>query len=83
MSIENLENNLVNFSLSKEQTLSELLYIGIQNNSLLRVMIENQAKMMNILDPSKSEEEYYDEFISKFKETDLHKFTQIANKSSN
>lgn len=74
MNSEDLENEFGNFSLDQSKAITELL---------LRVMIANQAKITNILDPSKSEEQYLKEFKADLKTPDLERFTTIAHRSSN
>lgn len=74
MNSEDLENEFGNFSLDQSKAITELL---------LRVMIANQAKITNILDPSKSEEQYLKEFKADLKTSDLERFTTIAHRSSN
>ena len=84
MNIDDIENNLSegHFPSSKEKVLEELLYLAIQNNSLLRVLLQNQSKLNHILDPTKSQDEHRNELLGMYKDTDLEKFTIIINRIS-
>jgi hypothetical protein len=84
MDINDIEDmvNDGSFPSSKEKVLEELMYLAIQNNSLLRVLLENQSKLNHILDPSKSQDQHRDELLNMFKEADQEKFTVIMNRIS-
>jgi len=53
MNINDLENSLGDFTSKQPKLLEHLLYMGLQNNAMLHVILENQSRINVILDPSK------------------------------
>jgi hypothetical protein len=84
MDINDVENRLNDapFSASKEKVLEELIYLAIQNNSMIRVLLENQSKINAIIDSSKTQSEHRDELLKMYSDADLEKFTSIMSRIS-
>jgi hypothetical protein len=79
MDIDDIEKNLGNFSVSKEKVMEALIYLTIDNNAMLKVLLENQSKINQILDPSKTQEEYRCELSDKVKEMEDQVHLAIMN----
>ena len=51
MDIDDIEENLNKFEMTPEKIISHTLNLTVQNNALLKVILNNQLTIINVIDP--------------------------------
>ncbi len=80
MNINDLENSLGDFTVKQPKILEHLMYMALQNNAMLNVILENQSRINVILDPSKNFEEDRIKLLEQVKKEGDETFAFLMNK---
>jgi translation initiation factor IF-1 len=79
MNIDDLKNSLGNVDVKMEKVINELFNLSIYNNSLLRVILSNQAKILNQINKDVDEEQFERDCVAAaLKEADETKIDIIS-----
>jgi hypothetical protein len=79
MNIDNLENSLGHVDVDIKKVISELLTLTIYNTSLLRIILSNQGKILNQINPDVDEEQFEKDCIeAAIKEADLTNLSIVS-----